>query len=119
MTTENYIFEIWMVPNGRVRDFMRGMTGAGYPDACHHWGTFDNIDDVRVRYGELAAENFDREGGPCEEYADDQEREKARDAEIARAQETLSLEWQNDLKWVMTRKMRELENGEREFMEVI
>ena len=118
METENeneLRYEVWLVPNGRRTDFIcHGMTGAGWPDACTLWGEFATLDEVRDAYAAWADENFNRECGPCEEYDDDDARDKACAEEIARARETLSIEWHDDLKWVLTRKMR----GD-EFVEVV
>ena len=93
--------------------------GAGYPDACSCWGKFETLDEVRDIYAEWAEENFDRENGPSEGYETEEERDKAREAEVARARETLSLEWHDDLKWVKTRKMAERRDGEVEVVEVL
>lgn len=111
-------FEVWLVPNGRLADFRRGMTGHGYPDACQMWGAFDTLEEVREKYAELAAENFDREGGEGENY-DDDERDKALADAVARARDSLSIEWQGDLKWVLTREVRELDNGDIEFVGIV
>jgi hypothetical protein len=125
-------YEIWLVPNGRTGDFMRGMTGRGYPDACQCWGSFDSIDDVKARLRELADENFrrdegeyDRIWGECAaarpEEADQgfSEPEIACDKYCQECADAFGFEWNDDLKYVRVRKVRNLRNGDVDFVEVL
>lgn len=129
---ESESYEIWLVPNGRMSDFMRGMTGSGYPDACKYWGTFDSIDEVKARIYELADENFRRSGGEYDRIWDEcadtkpeeadqgfSEPEIACDKYCQECADAFGFEWNDDLKYVRVRKVRNLRNGEADFVEVI
>ena len=131
-TRESESYEIWLVPNGRMSDFMRGITGRGYPDACKYWGSYDSIDEVKSRLRELADENFRRDGGEYnriwDECADarpeeaDQgfsEPEIACDKYCQECADAFGFEWNDDLKYVRVRKVRNLRNGDVDFVEVI
>ena len=47
-------YDIYLVPNGRLRDFDRGYLGTGYPDHCECWGNDMTLEEVREHYRELA-----------------------------------------------------------------
>ena len=111
-------YEVYLVPNGRKSGFRQGMLGTGYPDACHGWGTYETLEEVRAAYAKWAAENWDYMNSE-EEFENDEAREKARDAAIKLDVRSLSIEWKGDLKWVMTRKVRELRDGSVDFVEAL
>jgi hypothetical protein len=125
-------YEIWLVPNGRMGDFRRGMTGRGYPDACQYWGTFDSVDEVKSRLRELADENFRRSGGEydriwdeCADARPEEAEQGFSEPEIAcekycqECADALGFEWNDDLKYVRVRKVRNLRDGDTAFVEVV
>lgn len=110
------VYEVWIVENGSQTEFGRGWPLGRTAKANMCWGEFDTIDEVRDRFRELAEENFNREGGPCES-SDDPEKEGAE--YVKNCVEGLCIEWQDDLKWIRVREMVEDEDGQREFVRVL
>ena len=116
-------YDIYLVPNGRLRDFDRGYLGTGYPDHCECWGNDMEVDELRKRYRELADENFRRDGGEydriwneCALAHPEREAEGFTEPETACAKYLDELtadpdplcwsriEWHDDLKWVCIRE---------------
>lgn len=121
MNTKKY--DIYLVPNGRLRDFARGILGAGYPDGCQLWGHDLTLDEVRERYRALADQNFRRDGGEYDRIWDrcaaehpEQAAEGFSEPETACAKYLDELtadpdplnwsriEWDDDMKWVCIRE---------------
>lgn len=119
-------YDIYLVPNGRLRDFGRGYLGTGYPGACECWGNDMEVDELRKRYRELADENFRRDGGEydriwneCALAHPEREAEGFTEPETACAKYLDELtadpdplcwsriEWHDDLKWVCIREHTE------------
>lgn len=116
-------YDIYLVPNGRLRDFDLGYLGTGYPGACECWGNDMEVDELRKRYRELADENFRRDGGEydriwneCALAHPEREAEGFTEPETACAKYLDELtadpdplcwsriEWHDDLKWVCIRE---------------
>lgn len=129
----NEVYEIWLVPNGALTGFPKGMVAG-----CTQWDSWlTSMDEVRARFRELAEDEFRREEGGYDRAwddtingFDDQDSDEARSHAAAAADEalkkfcdlaaeSLSIEWHDDLKWVRCRKMIEHDDGRREFVEVI
>ena len=114
-------YDIYLVPNGRLRDFDRGYLGTGYPDHCECWGNDMTLEEVREHYRELADENFRRDDGEYDRIWDEcamthPDQEGFSEPEIA-CEKYLNeltadpdplkwpwIEWHNDLKWVRVRE---------------
>ena len=106
-------YEIWIVENGSMREFRRGMTLHRTPMANMLWGVYDTIEEVRERFRELAEENYWRENGPSES-AEDPEADCAK--YVQDCVESFNIEWDGDLKWVRCREMTEDDDGNETFV---
>ena len=117
-------YDIYLVPNGHLRDFDLCHFGTGYPVYCECWGYDMEIDELRERYRELADENFRRDDGEYDRIWDEcakahPDQEGFSEPEIA-CEKYLNeltadpdplkwpwIEWHNDLKWVRVREHKE------------
>lgn len=119
-------YDIYLVPNGHLRDFDLCHLGTGYPVYCECRGYDMTLEEVRERYRELADENFRRDGGEydriwneCALAHPEREAEGFTEPETACAKYLDELtadpdplcwsriEWHDDLKWVCIREHTE------------